>query len=283
LRRKYVMAIVICAGLFITFAAAAFYNGLVVRRYTVGSEKLGPDDSIRAVLISDLHSYIYGENQNDLLSLISRQKPDIILLAGDIADDEAPFKGAELFLKGVTKTAPVYYVSGNHELWTNNIGFIKSTIRRYGVTVLESSYVKVTVGNTPVIIAGVDDPDIDRYDHGPDWESSMYTAFSHLDKEQGYKILLAHRPELIDVYRQFDFDLVVSGHAHGGQVRIPFILNGLYAPGEGWFPKHAGGSCKYGDLTHIVSRGVSNNFRLPRIFNPPEVVVIDIKTLHSSS
>ena len=275
LKRKHAIIRLICVVVFIAFAFAAFYNGLVVRRYTVGSEKLGPEDSIRAVLISDLHSHIYGENQKDLLSLIGRQKPDIILLAGDIADEEAPFKGTELFLTGVTKIAPVYYVSGNHELWSHSIGFIKRTMRSYGVTVLDSSYVKVKIGNVPVIIAGVDDPD--RYDRVSDLESSMYKAFSHLDEEQGYKILLAHRPQLIDVCRQFNFDLVVSGHAHGGQVRIPFILNGLYAPDEGWFPKHAGGAYKYGDLTHVVSRGIANTFLLPRIFNPPEVVVIDIK------
>ena len=255
---------------------AAFYDGLVVTRYTTESNKLGPGASIRAVLISDLHSHIYGKNQKDLLTLINRQKPDIILLAGDIADEEAPFSGAELFLKGVTRIAPVYFVSGNHELWSRSIGSIKKTMRGYGVTVLESSCAKVKIGDTPVIIAGADDPDIDRYDNGSDWESSIYEAFSHLDQEQGYKILLAHRPELIDIYRQFNFDLIVSGHAHGGQVRIPFILNGLYAPGEGWFPKHAGGSYKYEDLTHIISRGLSSNAWLPRIFNPPEVVVIDI-------
>lgn len=276
MKRKNVIAIAICAALFVALAVAALYNGLVVRRYEVKSDKLGPGASIRAVLITDLHSHIYGKNQKNLLSLISRQKPDIVLLAGDIADDEAPFEGAELFMAGVTEIAPVYYVSGNHELWSGSYGFIRKTLRSYGVTVLESSYVKVKVGNTPVIIAGVDDPDIELYDRGFDWESSMYQAFSRLDGEQGYKILLAHRPELIDVFGQYDFDLVVSGHAHGGQVRIPFILNGLYAPDEGWFPKHAGGVYKYGDLTHVVSRGISNNFRLPRVFDPPEVVVISI-------
>jgi predicted MPP superfamily phosphohydrolase len=277
LKRKYAIAIAICAGLFVALVVAALYSGLVVRRYTVESDKLGQGASIRAVLITDLHSHIYGKNQKDLLSLISRQKPDLVLLAGDIADVEAPFTGAELFIEGATKIAPVYYVSGNHEVDSPSFGFIKRTIRSYGVTVLESSYVKVKAGNTPVIIAGVDDPDIEMFDQGIDWESSMYQAFSHLDEEQGYKILLAHRTELIDVYGQYGFDLVVSGHAHGGQVRIPFILNGLYSTGEGWFPKHAGGAYKYGDLTHIVSRGIANTILLPRIFDPPEVVVIDIK------
>lgn len=92
-----------------------------------------------------------------------------------------------------------------------------------------------------------------------------------------FKILLAHRPELIEIYKKSHFDLVLSGHAHGGQVRIPFILNGLFAPDQGWFPEYVGGVYKHDSLTHIVSRGVSYNPLLPRIFNPPEVVVIEIK------
>lgn len=276
MKRKHVIVLMACAGLFILLIAA-FYDGLAVRRYSTGSYKLERSESIRAVLIADLHSHAYGENQKDLLTLIKRQKPDLILLAGDIADDEAPFEGAEAFFKGAVKLAPVYYVSGNHELWANGAQSIKEFIRGCGATVLESSYEKLKIKGIPVIIAGVDDPAIEMSVPGFNWEDSMYRAFSRLEDEQCYKILIAHRPELIDVYRRFDFDLVVSGHAHGGQFRIPFLMNGLFAPGQGWFPKYAGGLYKHGSLTHVVSRGLSINTRLPRIFNPPEVVVIDIK------
>lgn len=276
MKRKHVIALMACAGLVILLIAA-FYDGLSVRRYTAESDKLERSESIRAVLIADLHSHVYGENQKDLLALIKRQRPDVILLAGDIADDEAPFEGAEAFFKGAVKLAPVYYVSGNHELWANSAWSIKEFIRSCGATVLESSYEKLKIKGIPVIIAGVDDPDIEMSRPGFDWGDSMYRAFTRLKDEQCYKILIAHRPELIDVYRQFNFDLVVSGHAHGGQFRIPFLINGLFAPGEGWFPKYAGGLYRHGSLTHIVSRGLSFSTRLPRIFNPPEVAVIEIK------
>ena len=106
----------------------------------------------------------------------------------------------------------------------------------------------------------------------------MERAFRELDEISLYKILIAHRPERIEDYKQYSFDLVLSGHAHGGQVRIPGIMNGLYAPHQGLFPKYAGGMYTHDNLTHIVSRGLSVNSRLPRIFNPPELVIISIES-----
>jgi predicted MPP superfamily phosphohydrolase len=106
----------------------------------------------------------------------------------------------------------------------------------------------------------------------------MRNAFTELNEVPSFKILVAHRPENIKHYREYSFDLVVSGHAHGGQVRIPYLINGLYAPNQGIFPKYAGGLYKHGSLTHIVSRGLSINPMLPRIFNPPELVIIEVKS-----
>ncbi len=265
------------AVLFAIFLFAAFYNGLVVRTYRITTDKLEPGQNVRILLITDLHSHIYGENQKDLVSLIKLQKPDIIALAGDIADDVAPVLGTELFLSNIKGIAPVYYVTGNHEYWSGDIERIKKIIRGYGVTVLEQNYERINLNGTSFIICGVDDPDSQMYEYGSlSWKDRMYSAFDELENETGYKILLSHRPERINVYKAFTFDLVLSGHAHGGQVRIPFILNGLYAPDQGWFPKYAGGIYSHGTLYHVVSRGVSYNPRLPRIFNPPEINVIDI-------
>ena len=144
--------------------------------------------------------------------------------------------------------------------------------------VLEGEYEQRTAGNTIITFAGIDDPYMELFEHPAfDWEGEMENAFESLRNEPGFKILLAHRPERIDEYKKYGFDLVVSGHSHGGQIRIPLILNGLYAPDQGWFPKYAGGMYKHGELTHIVSRGASNPLPVPRVFNPPEVVVIDVK------
>ena len=263
--------------LFVLLCSIAFYNRLVVRKYTIETTKLSEKASVRIVLISDLHSHIYGKEQKNIADLIRKQNPDMIALAGDIADDVEPIEGTEMFWNAIKGIAPIYYVTGNHEFWSRDIDSIKSLFRMYGVKVLENEYEEIEINGSYFIIGGVDDPEITVYQKPNfDWSREMYETFSKLESRSEYKILLSHRPEYIELYRSIQMDLVLSGHAHGGQVRIPFLLNGLLAPNQGWFPKYAGGLYKHSEFTHIVSRGVSFNPKLPRIFNPPEVVVIDI-------
>lgn len=276
--RKKTIITLIGIGFAIILAVAAFYNGLVVRRYTVQTGKMNQGESLRIVLLTDLHSHIYGDDQEELVSLIRKQQPKVILLAGDIVDDKMPIRGAELLLEGIQGIAPTYCVAGNHEFWSFDVEHIKDVIRSYGVKVLEGEYEQRLAGGTMITFAGIDDPDMELFERPtPDWTDEMEDAFSHLKYESGFKILLAHRPERIEEYKKYNFDLVVSGHTHGGQIRIPLIINGLYAPDEGWFPRYAGGLYRHDTLTHIVSRGASNPLRIPRIFNPPEVIVIDIQ------
>ena len=130
-----------------------------------------------------------------------------------------------------------------------------------------------------MVLAGIGDPD-KKYYETPEYDqaASMENAFRELDEVKSYKILVAHRPENIETYRKYSFDLVLSGHTHGGQVRLPHILNGLYAPNQGFFPKYGGGLYKHEKLTHIISRGLSVNPILPRIFNPPELVIVILKS-----
>ncbi len=275
-KKKYLRVSLILV--FIALLISAFYNGLVVKKYIITSDKFESGERVRIVLIADLHSHIYGKEQSRIVSLIKKQNPDIIALAGDIADDEVPIEGAEQFLKGLKGSAPIYYVTGNHEFWSGDIKNIKDIILRYEVNILENEYREIRVKNTDIIIGGIDDPDVARYEKtGFNLKREMDNNFSELTDKPCFKILLAHRPELIEMYKNYSFDLVLSGHSHGGQVRIPFILNGLFSPNQGWFPEYAGGEYRHYTLTHIVSRGVSYNPRLPRIFNPPEVVVIDIE------
>jgi predicted MPP superfamily phosphohydrolase len=268
--------IIIFIIILILLSATAFNSDLTIKNHEVTSSKFETDESIRIILIADLHSHIYGENQSALIAKIKDQKPDIILLAGDIAEDEVPINGTKLLLNGIKDICPVFYVSGNHEYWSGDIKNIKEIIRSYGVVVLEDEFYEIDVDGVPIIIAGVDDPEWINYEN-KDLKPSMDENFKELDEKNQYKILLAHRPELIESYKKYSFDLVVSGHAHGGQIRIPFVLNGLYAPNQGWFPKYAGGIYQHDNLIHIISRGISNNLQIPRIFNPPEIVVVDIK------
>ncbi len=253
-------------------AAWALYQGLVVRRYTVRTEKLAKGASLRAVLLTDFHSDTFGDAQRDLIDKVAAQNPDIILLGGDIVDDVRPIEHAQALFEGLRSLGiPTYYVSGNHELWRDDYRRVRRMIAGYGITVLRGEGVSIPVDGGKVRLYGIGDP-LEHRDYG----KALRSAFSNI-REDAFCILLAHRPEWIDAYAALSFDLALSGHAHGGQIRIPLLLNGLYAPDQGWFPKYAGGEYRVEDTTLIVSRGLAVNPRLPRVFNPPEVVVVDIR------
>jgi predicted MPP superfamily phosphohydrolase len=231
------------------------------------------------VLISDLHSTIFGKDQSKLIDKIKKQNPDLIVLTGDIFDDIVPHDGTKLLLTGINGISPIYYVTGNHEFWSRRVGELREELKSYGVIILSDEYKKIEIKDNEIIIAGIDDPDKKLYET-PDYDQNkvMETQFRELDDLPAYKILLAHRPERIKYYQKFSFNLILSGHAHGGQVRLPPILNGLYAPHQGFFPKYVGGLYQYDNSTHIISRGLSINPLVPRIFNPPELVLIIIKS-----
>ena len=247
--------------------------------YRVETPLLEEQSNIKIVLISDLHSTIFGKDQTILIDLIKNINPDLIILSGDIFDDVVPMTGTQLLLKGISGIAPVYYVTGNHDYLSYNIQTIREELISYGVFILSDNYVIIEIRNNEIVIAGTEDP-YKRIYETPDYNQndSMERAFRELDEMPLYKILIAHRPEMIENYKKYSFDLVLSGHTHGGQVRIPLILNGLYAPGQGVFPKYAGGIYTHGNLKHVISRGLSVNPRLPRIFNPPELVIIIIES-----
>ncbi len=269
---RTIIAAILALGL---LTAWAFYRGLTVRQYTVSSYKLNHDDVIRIVLITDLHSCIYGENQKDIISVLAAQKPDLILLGGDIADDVNPLEGTIQFLKGIKGLAPSFYVSGSHDMWRADYPQVKTLFASYGVTVMEGDIIPLTIRGQQINLCGIQDPDVPYQGRSDLFGKALYNAFHGLE-EDAYNILLAHRPDFIDLYRQYPFDLVLSGHTHGGQVRIPLLINGLYAPNQGWYPKYAGGLYQAGDTAMIVSRGVSYYPKLPRIFNPPEVVMVKL-------
>jgi predicted MPP superfamily phosphohydrolase len=241
-------------------------------------------EAVTILLITDLHSAVYGGDQGPLIGAAREARPDLIFLAGDIVDDKRPPLGAELLLRGIRGLAPVFYVTGNHEFKAGAAG-IRERMEAAGVTVLSGAYKRLKVRGREIIVAGIEDPDKkEREDPLYDPEGTMEGAFRSLDSLPGFKILIAHRPEHIGAYRRYAFDLVVSGHAHGGQWRIPRLLpNGLYSPGQGLFPKYTGGLYRFkrikpaagGDMVLIVSRGLSlDRPPLPRFGNKPELSVI---------
>ncbi len=270
-RKKFIITVIIL--LFIIIACDARLKTVV---YEVESEKV--NHPITLALITDLHSDWYGKEQKTLIHAVNEQKPDIVLLVGDIFDDDGDYDNAEITLKHLTDKYPCYYVTGNHEYWGGDAENILEIISSYGVTILSGDCNTVEIDGQIINICGVDDPDAVNYVNGATGMEEQLAAAESLADISHYTVLLSHRPELADTYAEYDFDLVLSGHAHGGQWRIPGILNGLYAPNQGLFPKYAGGRYDYGSWMHIVSRGLARESTpIPRIFNRPELVIIEIK------
>lgn len=244
---------------------------LILRTYTVASPKLTAE--VRLAVVTDFHS---SDNADDVVAMVASCAPDAVLLVGDMFDDDIANRPTERTLslmRQLSALYPCYYVSGNHEAWTGEMDALYQQTEEAGVTVLRMSSGVLTVRGQRIALCGVPDPYEMVFSGAPDTEEQLRQAMENVDSAD-FTVLLAHRPELLAKYAQFPLDLVVSGHAHGGQVRIPGVLNGLYAPNQGWFPKLAGGAYTQDGTTLIVSRGLAVRTRLPRIFNRPEVVLV---------
>lgn len=244
--------------------------------YHIESDKV--DETIRVCLITDLHACRYGKNQHTLTDAVDRQNPDIVLLGGDIFDDRLSYDRAEMTIQYLAEHYRCYYVTGNHEYWSKDIDTIVEIVESYGIKVLSGMCDTIEVNGQKINVCGIDDPEVVGYTKdGRETEQQLADAIADIDKD-AYTILLAHRPELIDTYRKYPVDLVLSGHAHGGQWRIPVVLNGLYAPNQGMFPEYAGGRYDFEETTMIVSRGLAReSLPVPRVFNRPELVIVEIK------
>ncbi len=244
---------------------------LILRTYTVVSPKLTAE--VRLAVVTDFHSSV---NADDVVEMLASCAPDAVLMVGDMFDDDIANRPTERMLslmRQLSALYPCYYVSGNHEAWTGEMDALYQQTGEAGVTVLRMSSGVLTVRGQRIALCGIPDPYEMVFSGAPDTEEQLRQALEDVDSAD-FTVLLAHRPELLAKYAQFPFDLVVSGHAHGGQVRIPGVLNGLYAPNQGWFPKLAGGAYTQDGTTLIVSRGLAVRTRLPRIFNRPEVVLV---------
>lgn len=270
MRKKHWWILLVLAILVI-LTLIALDERLILRTYTVASPKLTAE--VRLAVVTDFHS---SDNADDVVAMVASCAPDAVLLVGDLFDDDTQNRPTERTLslmRQLSALYPCYYVSGNHEAWTGEMDALYQQTEEAGVTVLRMSSGVLTVRGQRIALCGVPDPYEMVFSGAPDTEEQIRQALEDVDSAD-FTVLLAHRPELLAKYAQFPFDLVVSGHAHGGQVRIPGVLNGLYAPNQGWFPKLAGGAYTQDGTTLIVSRGLAVRTRLPRIFNRPEVVLV---------
>lgn len=270
MRKKHRWILPVLAIL-VALALIALDERLILRTYTVVSPKLTAE--VRLAVVTDFHS---SDNADDVVAMVTSCAPDAVLMVGDMFDDDTANRPTERTLslmRQLSAQYPCYYVSGNHEAWTGEMDALYQQTEEAGVKVLRMSSGVLTVRGQRIALCGIPDPYEMVYSGAPDTEEQIRQALEDVDSAD-FTVLLAHRPELLAKYAQFPLDLVVSGHAHGGQVRIPGVLNGLYAPNQGWFPKLAGGAYTQDGTTLIVSRGLAVRTRLPRIFNRPEVVLV---------
>ncbi len=288
---------IVCAALVLL----ATSTRLKIREYTVSSPKLSR--SFTAVHISDLHESRYGKNQKKLIDAVKEANPDVIFITGDIIEDnkndeKKPVEVAldnpsRVALEELVKIALCYMVLGNHEGSIPNIDDICTELEAIGVKLMHRASCEEIFDG--VLLCGIFDPYFlrDEIHHNSlterfaedkdklssmilEWREILTQEFAFVAEDERFTILLSHRPEEYELYDSLGFDAAFSGHAHGGQWRLPPFINGVYAPHQGIFPDHAGGLYEYDGFVHVVSRGLSKK-RMVRIFNRPEICVVEFK------
>lgn len=232
----------------------------------------------RIVQISDLHNALFGEKNEKLLTMMKEAEPDIIVITGDLVDSRHTDTDIALdFVGKATALAPVYYVTGNHEARIYDaFAEMEEEMEQAGVSVLHGETVRLERAGQCIQLIGLDD--LGFYARGNPYAEGkglLLQDLNRLNKEELYTIVLSHRPELFDGYVQAGANLVFTGHAHGGQFRLPF-LGGFVAPGQGFFPEYDGGLYTDGATKMIVSRGLGNSIIPLRVNNRPELVIAEL-------
>ncbi len=267
----------------IVSALGVWYEMPCVTQYDVAIDggKV-PAEGLRLALVTDLHSCRYGTEGRARAEAIKAQNPDAVLLSGDIFDDRLLDDNAKAFLSAIARDVPCFYVFGNHEHWSGRIPEMKETLISAGVVVLVGEVKTVKMRGVEVDICGIDDP---TYMSDGAWLAQIASVASAANPSR-LRILLSHRPEYAAEYEKHGFDLVLSGHLHGGQWGLPFLGLGVCGPSSGGpdgherfiFPRMAGGAYRLqNSTTMVVSRGLARESTpLPRFFNHPEVVIVNL-------
>lgn len=249
-------------------------NDLITSKINYKSNKLPQSfNNFKIIHISDLHNKKFGKNQSILINKINQQDPNIIVITGDLVDKRRyKLKPATEFIKEAIKLAPVYYVAGNHESYNNIYKEVKPNLEALGVTVLDNKKVSINKDDSIIDIIGLLDPEF--YD---DKEITLKKHLNSFANPDNFTILLSHRPSFLEEYSKTNIDLVFSGHAHGGQIRLP-LIGGLLAPDQGLFPKYTSGLHTKDQTSMVVSRGLGNSLFPIRLFNKPEIVSITLES-----
>lgn len=271
--KKFFVFFLIFLSIFIFWIVYENKN-IQVNELTIRSEKLPKDFSgYKIAHISDLHNTDFGNDNEQLLTLIKDSSPDIIVITGDIVDSrKTDVQIARDFINKASNIAPVYYVTGNHEARVSEENRIDNVSLDENITILHNEDVLIQKGESEIQIIGVDDPDFVSVTYSEDYMNYELEKYSN---SKHFKILLSHRPELFDAYVSNNIDVVFSGHAHGGQFRLPFV-GGIIAPHQGLFPEYDSGLYTKDNTALIVSRGLGNSIFPFRINNPPEMIIVTL-------
>lgn len=282
-RRTFLLSLLGMLGLGV--AGAAWANAaLETTRVEVASPRLpAAFDGFRVAHVSDLHNAQFGPENRSLLQAIRAARPDLVAVTGDLVDcHRADMDVAVRFVRRARAIAPVYCVSGNHEMVLSArdpdlYARYEARLEGAGACVLRGASVVVERAGERIVLAGVDDPNRYASPSSPAAQrGSMRLQLAGLETDpSAFVLLLTHRPEQFSAYCDAGIDLALAGHAHGGQFRLPFV-GGLLAPGQGWFPRYDAGLFTQGSCNMVVSRGLGNSSFPFRLNNRPEVVLVDL-------
>lgn len=278
--KKRAVLLAACIALVLLIVWTVWGNSaLEVNTYSIVSNRLPNSFSgFRIAQVSDLHNAQMGDGNEKLLAMLREAEPDIIVITGDMVDSyHTDIDIALRFAEDAMQIAPCYYVTGNHEARIAGYGELKTGLESTGVVVLENERIELERNGEIIALIGVDDPSFQTDYLMGDSATVMSDALNRLVGNDAYTILLSHRPELFVTYAASGVDLVFSGHAHGGQFRLPFI-GGLAAPNQGLFPKYDSGLYTQGDTNMLVSRGIGNSIIPIRFNNRPEIIVVELLT-----
>ena len=276
--KKRLIGIVLAVILLLSIQTLWANTAPDVTEYEIVSQRLPRSfDGFRIAQISDLHNEKFGAGNAKLIELLTLAQPDIIVLTGDLIDSRhTDVEIALEFARNAMQIAPVYYVTGNHEARVREYEDLKAGLVEAGVTLLENEKTQITREGEYITLMGIDDPSFrEDYLFGDAGAVAGEAIGGLREESDGYTVLLSHRPELFDLYAENGMDLVFSGHAHGGQFRLP-IVGGLVAPNQGFFPEYDAGRFRRENTVMIVSRGLGNSIIPVRLNNRPEIVVAEL-------
>jgi len=263
--------------LFLCFVGYIIWGNLSIQvtEYTISADRLPEGFSgFRIAQVSDLHNAEFGMDNRNLLAKLKDARPDIIVLTGDLIDSgRTDINIAVSFAEKAVTIAPTYYVPGNHESRIAQLDDLYKGLSDAGVTLLLDESVQLQKGNDSITLAGILDFSFREEDPVANMKKVLTDLLSESDS---YTVLLSHSPEFFEIYTSRHADLVLTGHVHGGQFRLPF-LGGVYAPGQGFFPKYDAGLFTENNTNMIISRGLGNSIFPFRLNNNPEIVMITLE------